>query len=191
MFTINDLKIGSLIKINNEPYEVIYTQHVQMGRGGAILRTKIKNLLTGHVFERTYQAGDKFETADLNKSKVSFLYEEYNKYYFMDNQTFEQFFFTKEHLQTKVHFLKEGQVAEVLYFEDNPVNITLPPKIDLKVISTAEAIRGDTVSGNVTKEAITETGYILKVPLFIKEGDVVKVNTESGDYVERVIENKQ
>lgn len=185
MLTMNDLKIGSVISFTGEPFIILYTQHVQMGRGGAILRTKLKNLISGSVLEKTFKGGDKIEEAELTRSKANFLYHDENNSYFMDNQTFEQFSLAPEQIGKIFNFIKEGSEVEVLSFQEKPVAIHLPPKVELKVTQAPPGIRGDTAQGSVTKSATLETGYAVQVPLFVEVGDVVRINTETGEYVER------
>ena len=185
MLSINEIKLGSVIAHGNEPYRVVYTQHVKMGRGGANLKTKLKNLITGQALEITYSGGDKIEEADMERSKANFLYREDETFNFMDNDSYEQFSLDKEAIGEPADFLKEGMTVDVLIFKQKPVSIKLPAKADLKIISSPPGIKGDT-AGSATKMATLETGKQLKVPLFINEGDVIKVNTETGEYVERV-----
>ena len=186
MLSISDIKLGSVVKINNQPYTVTWTQHVQMGRGGAILRTKVKNLIDGSVLEKTFKGADKIEEADLERAKASFLYSDEDNVYFMDSQSYEQFSLPKDQIGEKINFLKEGTDVDVLNFEEKPVSMDLPTKVALKVTETAPGVRGDTAQGGATKAATLETGYVLQVPLFINQDDEVRVNTDTGEYVERV-----
>ncbi|MFH0853180.1 MAG: elongation factor P [bacterium] len=184
--SISDLKLGTTITWRDEPYVVIKAQHVQMGRGGAILRTKLKNLINGNVLDQTFKGGDKVESAELQHTKASFLYTVDGQCTFMDSETYDQFSLDADQLGHQRNFLSEGQEVDVLTFNNKPVAIDLPKKIEMTVAQTPEGIRGDTAQGSVTKEATTENGYVVKVPLFIKNGDKIRVNTETGDYVERV-----
>ncbi len=186
MLNISDLKIGTYLEHNSEPYVVIWTQHVQMGRGGAILRTKIKNLITGAVLERTFKGAEKAKQADLSRGKADFLYKDPTTVYFMDTSSYEQFGISNEILGEKIHFLKEGISVNVLYFNGNPVSVEIPIKVELTVTSAPPAVRGDSAQGSVTKEVELETGAKIQAPIFIKTGDIIKVNTEKGEYVERV-----
>lgn len=185
MLTMNDLKIGVVVTWKNEPYIVVTAQHVQMGRGGAILRTKLKNLLTGNMLEETFKSGDRLEEADLGRGKASFLYADGDAYHFMDSQTYDQFSLSGNDLGVKKGFLKEGQEVELLTYREKPVRVELPAKMAFRVTQTAGAERGNTAQGNVLKDATIETGLTLKVPLFVKQGDTIRVNTETGEYVER------
>jgi elongation factor P len=186
MLAINNIRQGTICKVNNVPYEVIWTQHVQMGRGGAILRLKIKSLVDGKVLEKTLKGSDTLDEADLTRAKVNFLYTDQSGFHFMDNETYEQFSFEANKIETKKNFLKEGTQVTLLKSDNKPLTIQLPIKMDFKVISTPEGVKGDTAQGRVTKNAEIETGYELAVPLFVKQGDTIKINTETGEYVERV-----
>ena len=185
MLSINEIKIGKVIIVNNEPYVVTKTDHHKMGRGGAVLKVKLKNLISGNVLERTFQGNDKAEPANTERKKANFMYLDEDNANFMDNESYEQFSLDKEAIGEPADFLKEGMTVDVLIFKQKPVSIKLPAKADLKIISSPPGIKGDT-AGSATKMATLETGKQLKVPLFINEGDVIKVNTETGEYVERV-----
>lgn len=185
MFNFNEIKLGFVVKFNNEPYIVIFAQHLKKGRSGAILKTKLKNLINGSVLEHSLKGSDKMEEADLEKTKASFLYGEGSDYFFMDEGDFEQFSIDKNILGDKVKFLKEGIIVNVLNFEKKPVSVELPVKIELKVTSAPPGIKGDTAQGG-TKAITVETGATINAPLFINNDDVIRVNTETGEYVERV-----
>lgn len=182
---MNDLKLGTVIAFKGAPYAVAYSQHVQMGRGAAVVRTKLKNLITGNVLEETFKGGDKFEEADLARKPVNFLYRDGENFAFMDNESYEQFSLPESHIGDISKFVGEGSDVEVMYFEGKPVSIALPTKVELKVTSAPPGVRGDTAQGKVTKPVTLETGLTLNVPIFVKEGDVLRVNTETGEYVER------
>lgn len=182
---MNDLKLNKVISHDGQPYVVVYTQHVQMGRGSAVLRTKLKNLITGQMLERTFKHVDKIQEADLAHNKANFLYKSGDSFEFMDNTSFEQFTLSPEQVGKLQHFVKEGADVDVLYYEGKPVSIELPTKVQLKVTETEPAIRGNTAQGNVMKSATLETGYVIQVPLFVNQDDVIVVNTETGEYVER------
>lgn len=185
MLNMNDLKLNSVIQHEQEPYTITSAQHVQMGRGSAVLRTKIKNLITGSVLEKTFKNGDRIEEASLNKSKANFLYAENDQFYFMDNESFEQFSFDKESLEDKTKWLKDGQTVDILNFNKKPVVINLPKKIELKVTEAPPGVRGDTAQGSATKKVTLETSAIINAPLFINENDIIRINTETGEYTER------
>ncbi len=182
---MNDLKVGTVFTWKNEPHIVLSAQHVQMGRGGAIVRTKMRNLLTGNVYEDTFKSGDRLEETELDRGKASFLYVDGTTYYFMDSQTYDQFGMSADDLGIKRSFLKEGQEVNIISHKEKPVRVDLPIKMVFQVTETTDAIRGNTTQGNVMKDAMIETGFAMKVPLFVKQGDTIRVNTETGEYVER------
>ncbi len=184
MLNINEIKLGSLIQISNEPYVVIKADHHKIARGGAVLKTKLKNLITGNVIEKTWQGNDKAEPAKTEKKKANFMYKDNDEAHFMDNQTYEQFSLPLERIGNKQKFLREGTDATILYFQDKPAAVDLPIKIELKVISAPPGVKGNS-AGSVTKQVELETGANINVPLFVNEGDVIRVNTETGEYVER------
>ncbi len=184
MLDFSQLKLGKIISLNDQPYKIVFTQHSKQARSGAVLRTKLKNLINGSVVEKTFGGGDRAEEANLEKTKASFLYSEGNDYHFMDQENFEQFSFPKEEIGESAQFLIEGTIIDILKYNDKPVNISLPTKMDFKVISSPPGIKGDT-AGSATKLVTIETGAQIKCPLFINENDIIKINTETGEYVER------
>jgi elongation factor P len=185
MLNLNEIKIGKLIRISDEPFVVIKAEHHKTGRGGAVLKTKLKNLITGNVLEKTFQGSDKAEEAETETKKANFLYIQENEAYFMDNANYEQFSFTVDQLGGKEKYMKEGVDVDILYFDDKPVSVSLPIKMDLKVVSAPPGVKGNSV-GSVTKVAILETGAEMNVPMFVKEGDTIRINTDTEEYVERV-----
>ena len=184
MLDISQVKLGTVVKISDAPYTVIEAAQKQVGRGGSIKVLKLKNLITGSVLEKTIKGNDKLQEADLERSKATFLYTQENETYFMNSETFEQFSIEKSNLGQVINFLKDGTEVSVLYFESKPVSVQLPAKIDLKVTIAPPGVKGDT-AGTATKVITLETGYECNAPLFIKEGEIVKINTETGAYVER------
>lgn len=185
MYSISDLKNGTNITIDGEPYTVIKYEHSFQGRGGAVLRTTLKNLKTGASLPKTFHGSDKVEPAEISRSKAQFTYADGDSYNFMDNENYEQFEFGKDILGDMTYFLIEGEDVDVMYYNGIPINIGVKPKVELKVIETPPGVKGDTVSGG-TKPATLETDLIIQVPLFINEGDIVRVNTAEKSYVERV-----
>ncbi|MBL7141561.1 elongation factor P [Patescibacteria group bacterium] len=183
---INNLKkTGLVITLSNEPYQIIYSQHSKTARGQAFVKTKLKNLITGQTLEKTFTASDKVQEADVKKSKASFLYSKEDKFFFMNNQSYEQFFLDRRSLAGQEKFLKEGLEVSVLMFNKNPVNIDLPKKVELKVVEAPPNIKGDSAT-TPTKIITLETGTKINVPIFVKKDDLIRVNTKSGKYVERV-----
>jgi len=184
MLNISEIKTGKSIILNGEPYAVIYCEHSKMGRAGAVLRTKLKNLISGAVLEKTFQGADRIEEAEIAKSKAQYLYKDGENYVFMDNETYNQFSLSRETLGGSVKYLIEGTEVVILNFNGRPANIELPVKMKLKVVEAPPGVKGDTVSGG-SKAVKLETGLEITAPLFIKKGDEVIVNTEKGEYVSR------
>lgn len=185
MYSINDIKNGLIITLNNEPYRVLEASHLKLGRGGAILQTKLKNLIDGTILNKNFKGAEKIQEAEIEEKECQFIYEDKNKFFFMDNQTFEQFFLLEAQITDVKKFLKEGANYLIIFYQNKPVDIKLPIKMDFKVTKTEPAVKGDTVS-KATKKAIIETGFVVSVPLFIREGDIIKVDTRDGKYLERV-----
>jgi len=184
MLNLNEIKIGALLKIGGEPYVVIKADHHKMGRGGAVLKTKLKNLINGNILERTFQGNDKAEEAETETNSANYLYKTEMETCFMNNESFEQFSLPLEQIGDKLKFLKEGTDVDVLYFQGRPVTLKLPIKIALKVTSAPPGVKGNS-AGNVTKIVELETGSQLNVPMFINEGDTILVNTDTEEYVSR------
>jgi len=152
---------------------------------GAVLKVKAKNLITGNMLDDSFHGAEKIEEADVSSKKVNFLYKDETNAYFMNNDTFEQFELPLENMGGKDLFLKDGTDVKMVYFEDRPINLELPIKMDFKVVSAPPAVKGNSV-GNITKQVEIETGAKVAVPIFIDQGDVIKINTDTGEYVERV-----
>lgn len=182
--TLNDIKKGTNIDHNGEPYTVTDANFVRMQARQPVMQTKLKNLITGKVLEITYKPGDKPEYADLQRSKANYMYKDENAAFFMNNESYEQFEIPLDQLGNKINFLKEGTDCDVLYFQDKAVNLDLPIKIKLKVTQAPPGVKGNSAS-NVTKQVTLETGGTINAPLFINEGDEIIVNTETEEYVER------
>lgn len=185
MISTSDFKNGAKLELDGDPYTIVEFQHVKPGKGGAFVRTKLKNLKTGNLLERTFRSGEKFDTPDLLDREMQFLYAEGAEYHFMDNNTYEQLFITSDQLGAAKDFLKENMVVRILFFQGKPLGVDLPLFVELKIVETDPGIRGDTATGG-TKIAKLETGGTVKVPLYIEEGTVIKVDTRTGTYVERV-----
>lgn len=185
MLNFNQIKTGKVIKLNNEPFIIIKTDHHKMGRGGAVLKIKCRNLINGNVLERTYQGSEKAEEAETETKKANFMYQDKDEAFFMDNTSFEQFSLSVEDIGSQARFLKDDTDVDVLYFEGKPVSISLPIKMELKVVSAPPGVKGNS-AGNVNKVVQLETGAEISVPMFINEGDIIRVNTDTEEYVERV-----
>lgn len=181
----SDLKgTGQIIKYNNEPYQIIWSNFMRTAQRKPVIQTKMRNLITGKVMEYSFKFGEKIEGADVIRKKAQFLYNDEEGSHFMNPETFETVVLAKELVGDQKMFLKEGTDTQLIYFEDRPIGLDLPIKIELKVTETSPGIKGDTAQGG-SKPATLETGHVVNVPLFIKEGDMVRVNTTTGEYVER------
>lgn len=185
MISPNDLKNGLVIKIDNELYSVIQFQHIKPGKGGAFVRTKLKNLRRGTVIDRTFREVERIEDVFLEQKSLLYLYKSDGNFFFMDSETFDQFTIDKEFLGDNIKYLKENLEVSAHLCDGKIVSISLPPSVDLKVTHTEKGIRGDTAKGG-NKPAILETGMSVLVPLFINSGDIVKVDTRTGEYTGRV-----
>ncbi len=181
----SQFKNGLKLEIDGNPFTIVYFQHVKPGKGGAFVRTKIKNLLTGRVLDRTWRSGEKAEIADISDSTMQYLYNDGENIVFMDQETFEQIPITPEVIGDQVDFMLENMIVEVLFWKGKPVNVQLPNYIEAKVVQSDPGIKGDTSSG-ASKPATLECGATINVPLFIKEGDVLRVDTRTREYSERV-----
>lgn len=186
MMDMNDITVGSLVKISGQPYLCLWSDFMRTAQRKPVRRTKLKNLITGNVLEQTFKHGDKIEEADVQRSKASFLYRDDQGAHFMDNESFEQVALPTEMIEEQAHFMKDGQEYSLVNFEGKPITVELPKKVEMVVTQTGDAVRGDTAQGAVLKDATIETGYLVKVPMFIKQGDAIRINTDTGEYVERV-----
>ena len=184
MISSNDFRPGVTIEIDGMVWQVVEFQHVKPGKGAAFVRAKLKNLQTGSVVERPFNAGEKVPNAQVERKPMQYLYGEEGSYYFMDNETFDQIMLTKEQLGNALNFIKEEMEITVLFFNGTVIGVDIPNSVELRVVETEPGIRGDTATGGV-KPAKMETGYVVKVPLFINEGDVLRIDTRTGAYLER------
>jgi len=185
MYESSDLRKGLKIEIDGDPYIVIQFDFVKPGKGQALYKCKLKNMLTGAQFDRTFRSGDKFNTPNLEEVEMEYLYADGDNFCFMNTTNYEQEFLTQEQVGDAVSFLKENTVCNVLLFDGKPIGLTLPFFIDLKVVQTDPWVKGDTASGD-SKPATLETGYVLQVPPFIEEEELIRIDTRTGQYVERV-----
>ncbi|HON59145.1 MAG TPA: elongation factor P [Smithella sp.] len=185
MYTASDLRKGLRLKIDNEPYVIIEFNFVKPGKGQALYRTKLKNMVTGAQFERTFRSVDTFEPADLREKKMQYLYKEEDKYCFMDNETYEQVYLTEDQVGDAKNFMTDNIEVEILLFEDKPIGLSLPNFVELVVTEAEPWAKGDTVSGT-TKPVKVETGYTIQVPTFITEGEKIRIDTRTGEYLTRV-----
>jgi len=183
--SITDLKKGTIFQSDGVPYRVVdYNQKV-MGRGGSIVNVRIKSLLDGKVLEKTYKGNEQLDSAEVTNQTVQYLYNDGAKYYFMNGDTFEQFEVSADLVGDGSGYMKEGDSISLQFFEGSPISVDLPKNVPLKVTYTEDAVKGDT-SSSITKDAELETGITVKVPAFIKQGDLISVDTTTGAYRERV-----
>ncbi len=185
MYSASDLRKGLKIEIDGNPFTIVYFQHVKPGKGGAFVRTKIKNLLNGRVLDRTFRSGEKAEIADISESRMQYLYHDGENLVFMDQETFDQIPIAPDVIGDQINFMLENLNVEVLFWKGKPVVVQLPNYIEAKVVQSDPGIKGDTSSG-ASKPATLECGATVSVPLFIKEGDILRVDTRTGEYSERV-----
>ena len=184
MISTSEFRNGSKLELEGEPFTIIEFQHVKPGKGGAFVRTKLKSLRSGNVIERTYRSGEKLETPDLDEREMTFLYVEGDQYTFMDTTSYEQLTFGRDRLGDSWDLLKEDMTVKLLLHEGTPIGMELPIFVELKVVKTDPGVRGDTASGG-SKPATLESGATIKVPLYLDEGVVVKVDSRTREYVER------
>lgn len=183
--SITNLKKGTLFQLEGVPYRVVdYNQKV-MGRGGSIVNVRIKSLTDGKVLEKTFKGNESIESADVTNQTVQYLYSDGGSFYFMNGETFEQFEIPADLVGDGAGYLKEGDNVTLQSFEGRPINVELPKNVPLQVTYTEDAVKGDT-SSSITKDATLETGITIRVPAFIKQGDVISVDTSTGAYRERV-----
>lgn len=185
MLGISDLKTGTFFELEGTPHQVISYEHSKTGRAGAVLRTKIRNLNTGAVYERTFKGSDQFEEADIARRKGQFLYSDGTNATFMESDTYEQHEIAAAKVTEDLKYLKEGTELDLVLYNGTLMALMLPAKVDLAVTYTEPGFKGDTQSGTL-KPATLETGLELNVPLFIKQGEIVRISTQTGQYVERV-----
>ncbi|RME30825.1 MAG: elongation factor P [Candidatus Zixiibacteriota bacterium] len=184
MYTPSDFRRGLPIMVENEPYYVVEYQHFKMGRGKANIRTKLKHIKTGAVIERVFSSNDTFKPPELEHRKMQYLYENGGEYAFMDSTTFEQLSIPEANLGDARWYLLENEEYTVMFLDGEALSVDLPAAVVLDVVETEPVVRGDTVS-NVTKPAKVQTGLVVKVPPFVKEGDKIKIDTRTGEYLER------
>lgn len=185
MASTADFRNGFTFELEGELWKILEFLHVKPGKGGAFVRTKLRRLSDGAVIDRTFRSGEKVEEVRLVARQMQFLYENNDLFYFMDQDTYEQHPISRELVEEVIPYLKENAMAKVLWHEEKPLSVEVPKYVELEVTKSMPGVKGDTATG-ATKPATLETGLEIQVPLFIEEGDVVKVDTESGEYMERV-----
>jgi len=184
MVEVNDIRNGMTLLIEGNIYQIVEFLHVKPGKGSAFVKTKIQNLRNGSIIERTFNTNVKFEEARIDRTKVQFLYEDNGTYNFMDVNTFDQFELTKEQIGDKKNYLLESMELEIAKYKNELLGITLPEKMEFTVVSTEPAVKGGTTT-NASKDAVVDTGLVVKVPLFIEQGEKIIVSTEDGKYCSR------
>ncbi|HOO47666.1 MAG TPA: elongation factor P [Deltaproteobacteria bacterium] len=184
-YSTAQLRKGLKIELSGEPFVVVDFQHVKPGKGGAFVRTKMRSLISGNVLDKTFRSGEKIDVPDLEEKNMSFLYKDESGFCFMDSETYEQITLTPDQVGEAIGYLKENITVELLFHNGAPIGIDLPMFVELEIAKTDPGIRGNTASGG-SKPAKLETGITVSVPLFLNEGDVIKVDTRTGDYIERV-----
>ena len=185
MISTNEFRNGSHIDVEGTIYKIMEFQHVKPGKGGAFVRTKLRRASDGNVIDRTFRAGEKFRPVRTEVRNMQFLYKDGSDAHFMDSETYEQLTIPETTLADPLRWMKESDQVEVLYIDGNPADVQLPSAVDLEVTETEPGLRGNTASGGGSKPATLETGTQIQVPLFVNIGDMVRVDTRSGDYVSR------
>jgi elongation factor P len=182
----NEFRTGMKVEVDNEPYTIVSNEFVKPGKGQPFNRVKLKNLLTGRVVEKTYKSGEKLYLADVEEIKMRMLYRDADSIVFMNDNTFDQLSVPVKMIAEKEQWLLPEMVYDILLYKNEPIDITPPTFLELKIVETAPGVRGDTASGRVLKPATLETGASVQVPIFVEEGEVVKIDTRTGEYVSRV-----
>lgn len=185
MYSTSDIRKGLKIVHNGDPYIVVDFQFVKPGKGTAFTKTKIKNMISGAVLDMTYRSGEKLEPADCEEKDMQYLYMDGDRYCFMDQSSYEQILLDAEVLDEAVNYLVDNLEIKVLFFQNRPIGVELPMFVEMKIVECEPGVKGDTATG-ATKPATLSTGYTLNVPLFVEEGEWIKVDTRNGEYVERV-----
>lgn len=185
MISTGELKKGITIELDGQLYSVLEYQHIKVGRGSAQVRLRLRDVKAGHNIERTFQAGDKFKRVRLERRQMQYLYKDEDLYHFMDTETYDQLALRAELLADAISYLKENMLIDVLSYGEEPIGVELPIAVELKITYTEPGFRGDTATGG-GKPATLETGLQIQVPFFVNEGDVIKVDTRNGSYLERV-----
>lgn len=187
MYLASDLRKGLKFEIDGEPYIIIDFEFKKPGKGQSLYKCKLKNMITGNLFERTYRSGEKFQKADLEEQEMEYLYADKDNYCFMDTSTYEQYYMTRDQVGDATDMLKDNTVCTILLHNGLPIGLTLPNFINLRVVQSEPWAKGDTATGS-TKPAVLETGFEVQVPPFINEGQMVKIDTRTREYVERANE---
>ena len=185
MYSTAEFRKGLRIELEGKPYLMVDFQHVKPGKGGAFVRTKLKNMINGRVVDQTFRSGEKVGRPDLEEKEMQYLYRDGEHFVFMDNATYDQVFLSKEQVGEQSQFLQESITIKILYYNKEPIGLELPTFVELAVTAAEPGFKGDTASGG-SKPATLETGAVIQVPLFVSEGDKIRVDTRTGAYIERV-----
>ena len=184
MLSTSDFRVGSTFDLDGKLVSVVAVEHIKMARAGAVIKAKLRNVLTGSIYEQSFRSGDKYKTVRIDRNDCTYLYSDGSHHYFMDSKTFDQVAVDDDMLEDVLPYLKEGSEAYLMRYDDRLIGVELPIIVELKVVGTDPGFKGDTVSG-ATKPAKLETGASVQVPLFIQTGDVIRVDTRTGTYIER------
>lgn len=184
MISTNDFRNGTMFEMDGQLLSIVKVEHIKLARAGAVIKAKLRNVITGAIFDQSFRSGDKFPTVRINSSEATYLYSDGTHHYFMDSRTYDQVPVDEDMLDGVLPLLKEGSVVFLQRYEGRLIGVELPINVDLKVVSTDPGFKGDTVSG-ATKPARLETGATVQVPLFIQSGDVIRIDTRDQSYVER------
>lgn len=187
MYETNEFRKGLKIEINGEPFVIVDFQHVKPGKGGAFVRTRVKSLFSGNVNDLTFRSGDKVDKPDIEEKEMQFLYESGGEYHFMDIHSYEQLFLTAEQLGESKDYLKENLVIKAIFHNGRTIGVETPMFVELRIVRSEPGIKGDTATG-ATKPATLESGAVIQVPLFVEEGDVIRIDTRTREYLTRVKE---
>lgn len=182
----NEIRGGHKVEVEGQPYDVISNEFVKPGKGQSFNRIRLKNLLTGRTIERTFKSGEKLDEADVSETSMRMLYKESDGVVFMDDKTFDQLKIALDQIGDNEKWLKEDTLYDIVFYKGTPITVEPPTFMELKIVESAPGVRGDTASGRVTKPAILETGAEIKVPIFVDQDEVIKVDTRTGEYVGRV-----
>jgi elongation factor P len=182
----NEFKTGLKVEVDGEPYTMVGNEFVKPGKGQPFNRTKLKHLMTGRVIERTFKSGEKIDIADVEETKMRLLYKEQDGAVFMDDNSFEQLTISFKTIGDKQQWLIEEAIYDIVFYKGQPIDVSPPTFMEMKIVETAPGVRGDTASGRVLKPAFTESGAKIQVPIFVEEGERIKVDTRTGEYVSRV-----
>jgi elongation factor P len=185
MLSTNDFRVGSTFEADGKLVSIVAVEHIKMARAGAVIKAKLRNILDGSIFETSFRSGDKYKVVRIEKAEATYLYRDGDLLHFMDSESYEQVAMNASQLEGVLPFLKEGNPVSVLRYEDKVIGVELPINVELRVTETEPGIRGDTVSASF-KPAKVETGANVNVPLFVNQGDVIKIDTRTGSYMERV-----